>query len=374
MPAAPLRHRWSLSHNYLAGITADAWWRLLRENKFAVSPLYAHRAAFITLSSFLNSWHARRENRLHAAGIAKTRITQPPVFILGHWRSGTTHLHNLLATDPQFAFANTYQVVNPATFLTTEKVRAKRFAWMVPPKRLMDNMALSFSSPQEEEFAPALLSLRSMYLGMSFPKRMPYYEKFLTFDDADPVDREAWKSGLLEFCRKLTYLHGEDRPLLLKSPPNTARIRLILELFPDARFVHIHRHPHEVYQSQLHFYDTVLWHTYLQRPDHSTLPDVVLKRYRSVFDALFRDIPLIPPGRFHEISFTDLERDPLAVVEKTYNALGLPNFEAARAPLTAYIATLKGYEKNHFTPLDETTRERVNIAAAPCLARWNYTP
>lgn len=368
-----LPHRWSLGHNYLAGITAGAWWRLLRENRFAIAPAYAHRAAFVTVSSLLNSWHARRELRLHAAGIATTRITQPPVFILGHWRSGTTHLHNLLATDPRFAFANTYQVINPQTFLTTEEVRARRFEWMVPPKRLMDNMALSFSSPQEEEFAPALLSLRSMYLGMSFPDRMPYYEKFLTFDDAEPADREAWKSGLLDFCRKLTYLHGEHRPLLLKSPPNTARVRLLLELFPDARFVHIHRHPHEVYRSQLHFYETVLWHTYLQKPDHSTLPDVVLKRYRSVFDALFRDIPQIPAGRFHELSFTDLERDPIGVVEKTYTALGLGDFASVHTPLSDYVSTLRGYEKNTFAPLGDATRARVNAAATPVLARYGYT-
>jgi hypothetical protein len=365
-------HRWSLGHNYLAGITFGAWWRLLWENRFTVYPIYAHRAAFISLSALLNSWYARQERGRHGAGIAKTRITQPPVFILGHWRSGTTHLHNLLALDPRFAFANTYQVVNPATFLTTEEARSRQFAWMVPPKRLMDNMALSFSSPQEEEFAPALTSLRSLYLGMSFPDRADFYEQFLTFDHAAPADREAFKSALHEFCRKLTYLHGEDRPLLLKSPPNTARVRLLLELFPDAKFVHIHRHPHEVYQSQLHFYDTVLWHTYLQRPDHSTLPDVVLKRYRTVFDALFRDIPLIPPGRFHELSFKDLERDPLGAVEDIYTALDLGNFAQIRGPLTDYVATLKGYEKNRFEPLDEATRARVNEAAAPCLERWGY--
>src|SRR5436190_11409672 len=35
-----VKHRWNVSHNYLAGITADAWWRLLRENHFAVDPVY----------------------------------------------------------------------------------------------------------------------------------------------------------------------------------------------------------------------------------------------------------------------------------------------------------------------------------------------
>lgn len=370
--SAALPHRWSLGHNYLAGITAGAWWRLLRENRFRVSPAYFHRAAFISLCSVLNSWSARREDKRHGAAVAATEISQPPVFVLGHWRSGTTHLHNLLALDERFAFANTYQVVNPATFLTTEATRAPRFAWMVPPKRLMDNMALSFSSPQEEEFAPALTSLRSLYLGMSFPKRMDFYERFLTFD-GEPEAAKAWQEAQLWFCRKLIYRYGTDRTLLLKSPPHTARIRLLLELFPDARFVHIHRHPHDVYRSQLHFYNTVLWHTYLQKPEPSRLQGEVLNRYRTVFDAFFRDRPLIPKGQFHEMSFTELESDPLGAIERTYTALGLTDFAALRPKLKTYTSSLRGYEKNRFVPLDDATRERVNQVAAPCLERWGYS-
>ena len=369
--AGPLKHRWSISHNYLAGITAGAWWRLLRENNFAVAPAYGHRAAFISVLSLFNAWYARRETKRHGAQVAATPIQHPPVFILGHWRSGTTHLHNLLAQDPQFAFPNTYQVVNPATFLTTEAVNARRFAWLVPKRRLMDNMALSFASPQEEEFAPALLSLRSLYLGMSFPQAMPRYSRYLTFDDATSDDREAWKNALLFFLRKLTFRHGQ-RPLLLKSPSHTAKVRLLLELFPDARFVHIHRHPYEVYQSQLKFYDTVLWHTYLQRPDRARVTDEILTRYRTLFAAFFRDRPLIPPGRFHELSFNDLERDPVGAVERTYTALGIQNFTTARPRLETYVATLRDYERNRFAPLDAATRARVDDAAAPCFERWGY--
>src|SRR6267154_4300919 len=124
-----LKHRWSLGHNYLAGISAGDWWRLLRENRFAVDPPYWHRALFITLTSVINSYCRRKEEKRFGAVVEKVEITRPPLFLLGHWRSGTTHLHNLLALDTdQFAFANTYQVVNPHTFLTTEEVNTRRFA------------------------------------------------------------------------------------------------------------------------------------------------------------------------------------------------------------------------------------------------------
>jgi len=106
--AVKLKHRWSLGHNYLAGITADAWWRLLRENRFAVDPAYWHRALFVTALSLMNSWYRRGEERLWGDRVATASLAGPPLFVLGHWRSGTTHLHNLLALDDeQFAFSNT---------------------------------------------------------------------------------------------------------------------------------------------------------------------------------------------------------------------------------------------------------------------------
>ena len=167
--SSALKHRWSTANNYLAGITLDRWIELLRENP--ISPAYWHRAAFVTAAACMNSFSARKERKLDPK-IRATELTGPPLFILGHWRSGTTHLHNLLALDTEnFAFSNTYQVVNPLTFLTTEETNTRRFARLVPNKRPMDNMAMGFALPQEDEFAPCLTTLKSLYLGISFPKR-----------------------------------------------------------------------------------------------------------------------------------------------------------------------------------------------------------
>jgi len=270
-----LKHRWSLGNNYLAGITAGDWWRLLRENHFSVDPEYWHRAAFVTLASCMNSFYRREEERLFSSRVRATEIA-PPLFVLGHWRSGTTHLHNLLAQDNnQFAHANTYQVVNPHTFLSTEQANTRRFAWMVPKTRPMDNMALDFQAPQEDEFAPCLMSLHSLYLGISFPRREEHYARYLTFEDVPPAEIEQWKSAFVEFMRKLSFKY--HRPLVLKSPPHTARIRILLDLFPDARFVFIHRDPYQVFQSCRHYFDTATWFTYLQRPDLTCPPPLIEK-------------------------------------------------------------------------------------------------
>jgi LPS sulfotransferase NodH len=366
-----LKHRWSLSHNYLAGITADTWWQLLRDNRFAVDPVYWHRAAFVSVLSLLNSFHRRREERCYHTAIAQTLITKPPLFILGHWRSGTTHLHNLMAQDTgQFAYANTYQVVNPHTFLSTEEFNTRWFAGLLPKKRPMDNMALSFQTPQEDEFAPCLMTLRSLYLGITFPRREDDYLRYLTFRDVPRPDIEEWKEGFEWFLKKLTLKYG--RALVLKSPPHTARVRLLLEMFPAARFVHIHRDPYTVFQSYRHFYDTTMWYAYLQRPDLDALDDRILHRYNVMYDAFFADRALIPPGQFCEVSFEKLERDPVGQVQAVYKALKLLGFEEFRPQLQRYVDSLTDYEKNRFPDLPAELRRKVATAWRRSFDEWEY--
>jgi hypothetical protein len=367
---AQLKHRWSVSHNYLTGITAGDWWRLLADNGFDVDAAYWHRAAVITALSLVNAVHRRRERRFDAA-IAATPLAGPPLFVLGHWRSGTTHLHNLLALDTtHFAFANTYQVINPHTFLTTEALNTRLFAGLLPDRRPMDNMALSFASPQEDEFAPLLMTGLSPYLGVSFPRREAAYAPYLSFRDAPSDDVDAWGRAFTWFLKKLTFKYG--RRLVLKSPTHTARVRLLLRLFPDARFVHIHRHPYEVFQSFRHYYDTAMWFTYLQRPDLDAVDEQILRRYTAVHDALFDDLSLIPAGRFHEVRYGDLERDPVTVLRGTYEALDLGDFTAVEPAIASYLGTLRGYEKNRFAPLDDAWKARVAREWRRSFERWGY--
>jgi hypothetical protein len=369
--AARLKHRTSIRHNYLAGITAGDWWRLLRENRFAVDPAYWRRAAFITATSLVNSFYRRREERLYNDAVEQVEISEPPLFILGHWRSGTTWLHYLLAQDErQFAFANTYQVVNPHTFLSTEEVNSRRFAWLVPATRPMDNMELSFQSPQEDEFAPLLLSLKSLYLGVSFPRRQDHYARYLSFHDLPQEEIDQWKSAFLWFLKKLTWKYG--RALVLKSPPHTARIRLLLEMFPEARFVHIVRDPYRVFQSQRHYFDTAMWYTYLQRPDQGAVDEGIIDRYTALFDAYFQDRPRIAEERFHELRFEDLEQDPVGEVARLYEKLRLPGFAAVEPKLRAYVAARRDYRKNDFPPLEDHWRRRIAHAWARSFDVWKY--
>jgi omega-hydroxy-beta-dihydromenaquinone-9 sulfotransferase len=368
---AKLKNRWSLGHNYMTGVTFGVWLRLLRQNRFRLSPAYWHRVVVITVASLANSAVALWETLRYGRAIEAVQITRPPLFILGHWRSGTTLLHDLLAQDSaQFNFANTYQVVNPLTYLTTQGTITRLLPGLVPPKRPMDNMALSFTSPQEDEFAPLLMTGLSVYLGVSFPQTGAAYEKYLSFRGVPCAEVEAWKAAFLRFCKKLSLT--DHRALLLKSPPHTARIKTILEIFPDARFVHIHRDPYTVFQSQRHFFDTAGWFTYLQTPDLDAIDAGILQRHETMYDAYFEDLPLIPPGQFTELRFADLEADPVTQIAGVYAKLGLSGFDAFRPRLERYVASLTGYKKNSFPPLDAATRQQVASRWKRSFAVWGY--
>jgi hypothetical protein len=210
-----------------------------------------------------NSFWRTVENGLYADKIRAVRV-QPPLFILGHWRTGTTHLHNLLAVDRRFAFANNYQVMYPHTFLCLEPVEAWAFDNLIPEHRPQDNVALGAALPQEDEFALTVTSCCSSYLSWVFARRWDHYQRYLTFRDVPEEDVRRWQKAFVWFLKKLTWKY--QRPLLLKSPPHTARIRLLLGLFPDARFIHIHRDPFTVFQSTKRMLETAMPSFRLQQP------------------------------------------------------------------------------------------------------------
>jgi omega-hydroxy-beta-dihydromenaquinone-9 sulfotransferase len=353
----------------LIGFSFREWLTLLRENRFQVSAPYWRRAAFVTLMSLMNSRGKRREQKRYGAQIAQATV-QPPLFVLGHWRSGTTLLHSLLALDEQFAYPNLFEVTHPHTFLVREALVQAHLEDTEAEKRHMDNMQVTFRSPGEDEAALAVLSLRSPLLGWLFPRREDYYDRFLSFHEADPRDVTRWKNALRSFLQKLSWRY--NKPVLLKSPHHTARVRLLLEMFPDARFVHIYRNPYEVFKSTQKLYATAVPQSYLHDPNGSDTTAGILRRYTTMYDAFFAERPLIPDGQFCEVAFEELEHDMVGVLERVYAQLNLPGFAAAQPAIAQYAAQTADYKKNSHARLAEPLCRQVAQAWRRNFERWGY--
>jgi hypothetical protein len=276
----------------------------------------------------------------------------------------------LLALDPQFAAPNFYQALNPHTFLTTERVAAPFVGRLIPRRRFQDGMALAVGTPSEDEFAVCAMTGLSPYLAWCFPGDGSRYERYLTFRGATAEEIACWGKALTVLFKKLTLRF--ERPLVLKSPPHTARIRLLLSLFPDARFVHISRDPYAVFRSTKHLIQIVQpLYELCDGPVQDT-DEHILSVYRTMYDAYFGERGSIPPGRLCEVAFEKLEHDPLEVVEYIYESLGLAGFGDIRAPLASYLRSIADYRKNRHNELAEPLRRRIADEWGRCFEEWRY--
>jgi len=304
--------------------------------------------------------------------IRASRVRQAPLFILGHYRSGTTYLQNLLIQDQQWGFVSTAQAVVPGAFLLGSVV-GRVLGLMLSEKRPMDNVAQSPSLPEEPEHAIGNLSPYCFYHGLCFPRLMlEYFSKYVLLEAITPRERAAWMATYRRVLDTAT-LACAGRPLVVKNPPDSARIGAILEMYPDARFVHIYRNPFVMYPSIKNFYSACIRDWQLQDISAAELHQNLLTVYAKMMGAYERDKGLIPAGRLVEIRFEDLESNPLCELERIYSGLGLGGFSQAHDAFRAYAEAQAGYRKNSYR-LSEQTIAEIRECWGEQVQRWDYQP
>ena len=115
--------------------------------------------------------------------------------------------------------------------------------------------------------------------------------------------------------------------IILKSPPHLARIKAILEIFPDARFVHIVRNPYVVYASTIKLWKTLYRYQALQVPRFADLEEYVFSYFERMYTAFDSQKHLLDPSRLHEVRYEDLVRDPVGEMRKLYEHFDLGEFD-----------------------------------------------
>lgn len=300
-------------------------------------------------------------------------IEKDPLFILGHWRSGTTHLHNLLCQDPQMGYTTTFQSVFPDTLFN----KAGRFIFegfariLIPGTRKGDNVTLGTALPQEEEFALGDKTPISFYYYWMFPRHIKsFYDSFIRFIGVDPKAIVSWKEDYRLLIKKALANTKKER-YLSKNPPNTARVSVLLEMFPNARFIHIHRNPIEVYLSTHHFFTKMLPHLQLQSIDEQKLDDAIFQLYKDLMQDYLEQKDMIPKGNLVEISFDELEKDPLSIISSIYEDLNLPGYSKAEPEFKAYVNKMKSYKKNTHVLTPELV-EKINREWGFTMNKWDY--
>jgi len=350
-----------------------SWVRLVMASK-GIGREYVPRLLFVAFSTFLTGPLRMLEEARYGSIVRRTEIDPSPIFIVGHWRTGTTHLHHLICRDTNFGYVTTFQAMAPGFCLVGEG-RIKRFlsgkAAKGHPTREIDNIPLSFDAPQEEDFAIANMSPYSFIHQYTFPRQAPdFFERYCLFQDLPDRLRAEWVRIFRTILRKATLKAGGKR-LVLKNPAHCGRIPTLLELFPNAKFIHICRNPYHVFRSTLIVYSTVVPRAQLQNISPDRLEAYVLRFYVQLMEKFLADKKAIPAGNLVEIKYEDLESSPLDQLRKIYQTLDLSGFAEAEPAFRAYVDSVSGYRKNAYE-IDEEVIGKVNRNWQFAFDEWGY--
>lgn len=334
-------------------------------------PTRPAEGATIALSALARWPFSTAEKLIMETKLPKLEDMPPPVFILGHWRSGTTHLYNIMCESGDWGFVPPIATGLPWDLFGLARAFKPLLEKALPEHRYIDNIPVTPTSPQEDEIAIANMSDVSFYHGIYFPKAFSEnVRRGLFFEGCTTADIRSWRRQFSYFLRKL-YLYQGERPLLIKNPVYTGRFEMLKEMFPDAKFIHIHRNPYDVFISMRNFYKKLLKEFALQGYEHVDIDETILAVYERMMNDYLRDAQGMAPDRLAELRYDELDADPLAAIAWVYEQLHLPGFDSARGKFEAYLASVAAFEKNKFDYSDEAAA-KVEARLKPFIEKWGY--
>ncbi|MAT70952.1 MAG: hypothetical protein CMJ58_15680 [Planctomycetaceae bacterium] len=349
------------------GMTVGIWLKMLARGGFRVSPGRIPMCLSISLASAVNStlrvWEElTTRRRVDAVDL------QPPLMIVGHWRTGTTLLHELMVLDEQFSYPTTLQVMAPHHFLSSGWLTRPLLRWTLPAHRPMDAMEMGIDLPQEDEFAICNLGLDSSYLQWGWPNDREY-EKYLDFAASTPAHQQQWRKLFVRFLKRLAV--ADPRRVVLKSPTHTARLGVFHDLFPAAQYVHLVRDPYDVIPSMIRTFQRLHYMQGLQAPRYDELEDSMFNLFTTMHRLEQRDRELIPAGQYVDVRYEELIAEPIETIRGVYDRFGLDGFEQLRPKLDEYFEAKKDYRRNKHK-LPPALAERIQHECGDYVERFGY--
>ena len=348
------------------------YWNLLSTNKFKIHPTRYPMTALVGATATANSCLRPLQEILYSKRVENTPLTAPPVFIIGHWRSGTTLLHELMSLDEQFCYPTTYDAFVPHHFLVTGWIGEPFINLLMPKKRPMDNMPVKSGLPQEDEFGLLSLGGPTAYRRFAFPNNDTDYARYLDGDLLTNSELSETKEKMVGFLQSLNYKY--KKRMLLKSPPHTGRVQLLREWFPGAKFIHIARHPYRLVPSTLKLWQTldVIQSFQIAKYDCGQLLAFVNKCQKTMYGAFDRDAAELEENEIAFVKFEDLIADPVREIFQIYNKLELPGLNAAATKIDQNFRSRK-HKKNEFE-LHPAIGQEINTHWSDYMQRYGYDP
>jgi hypothetical protein len=298
-------------------------------------------------------------------GLWRTSIRQP-IFVLGHARSGTTHVHRLLMRDEgRFSSFLFYEMFFPSLMQKKAIRLFARFdrqqlggavekrvrAWEARHYAAVRKVHEMGLTEHEEDDIVLYYSCASGY----WISKMPYMGDldFYSVDQWPQRKRRRLMRFYKECVRRQLYLNGDDKIHLSKNPIFAGRVESLLETFPDARIVVPVRNPEETIPSLLKLvsggWRRLRWDPDRVRRCQRVLAEQSFHTYRHPLEVIARR-PGTPSA---VIDYRELVEDPAGVVRRLYGELGIPMTAAFEAVLTEESARARKHVSGHSYSLEE---------------------
>jgi hypothetical protein len=300
------------------------------------------------------------------------KLDKPPIFVIGHWRTGTTLLHDLFSVDPNLDYPTTYECFFPHHFLLTEGTLPRLMKILLPKKRPQDDVPVGFDRPQEEEFGMMMLDQGTPYNTHAWPRFGPVDSDYLDFKGVSEKDRKKWADAYMWLYRRLYLKHGEKR-LVMKTPANAARLKLLTKLFPDAHYVYLARNPLHVFPSTVKLWRALYSTQGLHNPPRLDpwLDDYVLDMYARLTEAYEEDRHLIPENHLVELRYEDFVKDPVATMRDIYAKLRIEGFAKAEGPMREFLDERSEHQVSRYE-LPKSLKRKVIVRLKPYIDRFGY--
>ena len=267
-----------------------------------------------------------------------------PIFIVGHWRSGTTLLHNLLSLNKNIGFINTYNslfinnIYTNFLFKTLMKIT-------MPKERPSDKIKLDVDLPQEDEFAVSNYVNISHYNFFFFPND---YEKFYSEAIRFESNKSSmWLNAYYKLLKRIN-LYTNKSKIIVKNPSNTARIKYLLKKYPNAKFIHIYRNPVYVYLSTFKFFSELFPSVNLQKIDNKLLHDLIIYNYREMYKDYYDQQKLIPKENLIEIKFEEFKKDSISYLNQIHKKFNLSLSDELLSDYNKYLESQKSHKMNTY--------------------------
>lgn len=318
------------------------------------------------------------ERLLYRKKFAAVKITRDPVFILGYYRSGTTHLQEVMLQDEQFGYMNFYQCYFSAAFNLTEKLFKRTFQWIMGSPIIdyhhpAHNIPFDFDMPGEEDVCMVASAFRfASNWGQLYPARFrKLFGETVFFENCRPEVKDVFRREMLDLIKRLT-LAWKGRQLVLKSPPQTARIDFLLEMFPNAKFIFIRRNPFLVFKSNRKLWKTFKIHQ-LQDFSDEQADEEIFWSFDKILDAYEKQKKNLKSDQLVEVSYEEFMENPMGHMETIYSSLGLSGFESAAPRFRDYLSRKHGQNIDNRYRYTEEELGLIENRWARWLKLWGYS-